>query len=529
MSEAYPAAITGTKRRIIARAVLDLIDPDMTYGTVTSSGADAYSKSEQIHNKTFDGMAKTASLELNRWVLDGTWDILPDNPSDAGGEYGFVGAALSGDDCMFDMAQYVQLNLSNLSILQAAAVYFSDVPEDGIAVDFVFSVLSGATTAYEQTVTSNTERAVYFDGFEAHDVTAIRVTVTRWSLPGRRMRVAEIVPGVYEVWDGDTIYAVDVLREFAPDNMTLPYSVANLTIYNKNKRFNPYAPNTILKSLEERQAIPISFGLELPDGSVEYLPAGTYYQKNGGWDTSAYGATFDFSLVCLIGLLSKRDYRPPEPLPVTVQGWIESILSHLGDKFTTRYQIDSGLADKALTASPELINAVNCGTLLRYIAMAIQAVCRTDIKTGNLLIEAMPDASSGIELTLDNMRTYPTIRPSDRIASIKFTLADNEEYVVAGDGSETDGDITYNIKNPFVTTQAAADQAAAYIMRYHAGNLYTLQGRGDLRSELTDIDTFATGFGGTHTARRYKQQIHYSRGVVARAPSYLVDDTEVTS
>ena len=50
-SEPYHAAITGDVRRILLRAVIDIISPDIVYGTAGSSGEAAFSMPEQIHDR----------------------------------------------------------------------------------------------------------------------------------------------------------------------------------------------------------------------------------------------------------------------------------------------------------------------------------------------------------------------------------------------------------------------------------------------------------------------------------------------
>ena len=49
-SEAYRAAITGDTRRILLRAVIELIDPDIVYGVGETSGQSVYSKPAQLHD-----------------------------------------------------------------------------------------------------------------------------------------------------------------------------------------------------------------------------------------------------------------------------------------------------------------------------------------------------------------------------------------------------------------------------------------------------------------------------------------------
>ena len=45
-SSAYRAAITGDARRILLRAVIDIVSPDIVFGETGSSGQTAYRRPE---------------------------------------------------------------------------------------------------------------------------------------------------------------------------------------------------------------------------------------------------------------------------------------------------------------------------------------------------------------------------------------------------------------------------------------------------------------------------------------------------
>ncbi len=103
--------------------------------------------------------------------------------------------ALSGEDGTFSPAVWTQLNFSGVDILQAASVFFSTDPLDGYPVDFTVEVIQGGVTYYTKTYTDHTATSVVMDGFTVYNPDAIRVTCTKWSRPGRRMRLVEILPG----------------------------------------------------------------------------------------------------------------------------------------------------------------------------------------------------------------------------------------------------------------------------------------------------------------------------------------------
>ena len=72
-SDAYQEAIVADGRRTHVRAVVDIEDPDMVQGEVTSVEQEpGLSRPEQVWDKIFALNAHYASMEPNRWILDGS-------------------------------------------------------------------------------------------------------------------------------------------------------------------------------------------------------------------------------------------------------------------------------------------------------------------------------------------------------------------------------------------------------------------------------------------------------------------------
>lgn len=522
-SKEYVSAITAGHRRIVPQAVIDLVDPDITYGPVVSNGEMFHSDPGQLYNKLLEAEGpKYGTLELNRWLLDGSFTAMPDDPAELEGEHGYLIDQVSDQNCELPGRPFVELQVQNLSILQAASVHFTGLECDGYGVDFLFQIFSGDQVVFYREVTGNTKQAVFFEGFTVRDVTALRVTFSRWSHPYRRPRVAELLPGIYEKWDGGDIYAIDVVQETAFDCLTVPYGSCTMEVRNQAKRFNPFSKSSLFQSIEARQGIPVLYGAQLPDGSIEFVPLGVFYQQNGGWETDAYGLTIRFKLVDIVGLVANRDYVAPDPLPTTLSGWIASIVEHLGQNFKNRYEVAEGLSGMEMTIlNLDEIKNMNCGQILRYVSMAAGAFFRADAVTGKLKVEPLPERV-GIAIGLKDMYAYPKNQAGDSIAQITFRLADSAktEYIV--EGTLQAADKSLSISNPFIHTEEQADAAAAYIMQFYGTTKFTIRGRGDMRSELGDADTFETGFGGTSEGRRYKQQLKLTNGIVKTAPSYLL-------
>ena len=516
-SEAFQAAITADSRRVLLRAVIEIIDPDITYEASTFSGAAPFSQADQIYDKVLEISPAYATLERNRWLLDGTFRIYPDSYQ-GDGQQGYASDVLSGDGGSFESPPWVQLNFSNVSILQAFSVYFPTAEHDGIPDTYTVEVIQGGTAYFSQTITGNTANSAAFDGFTVQNPDCIRVTVSKWSLPGRRMRLPEIIPGLYEQWSGDTIAAFTVTQQANFASLALPYGTCTLSMDNLDRRFEPRSKDGIFQSIEERQGIKPSIGVRLAGGGEEYKPVGVYYQYSGGWKTGDNGLSMTWDLVDIVGLIANREYIPPSTLPTTLSGWVASIVAQLGDNFASRYTVDPNYANLPLTTTVDKVQGQSCGQVLLWVCMATGTFARADNETGNLTVE--PFWSQGNKLDLDNMVNYPIMRANNDLGAIIFTLANGAQYVVAGTSAASSD--TVSVDNPFITTQEQALTAARMILSTYGGNQLEATGRGDPSSEIGDVDTVWLNESSATTGRRMMQTFTFQDGVLQGCQSVLL-------
>lgn len=525
VTDAYREAITAERRQMRLQAVLDLVSPDIVYGEVTAPAATAYSRAAQIHNKDIHGPARLATLEHNRWCLDGSWGLAPDTateiPEDT--ELGYSSQGLSGEGGSFAAAQALQLDFTGVSRLQTASIHFSELPGDGAAEDFTVEILDGPSVLHSETITGNGERVVVLDGFDVASPTAIRVNVSKWAMPQRRIRVIEIVPGLLEEWGNDEVAGLDLTQQVDVSCCSLPYGTAILTIDNASRRFEPRSKDGIFESIEERQGIPVRLGPVLPDGSTEYKQLGIFYQYSGGWRTGDNGLTIEWTLVDILGLLSRRPFLVPDSgtLPGTLDGWIAACVGQLGVNFSRRYRIHEGYGDKAVTAALASIQGRSCGDILRMACMAAGCYPFADAATGDLAAEPM--WASGNRVTLDNLSDYPVMRANDDIAYVQIKIYGEGETTVAKfSGTSAASNNTVAIDNPFIHTRDQALAAARAIISTYGGNRIQLSGRGDPASECGDVDSVQLSESAATSARRIEQKFTFRGGVLADLPSVLL-------
>lgn len=521
MTDGYKAAIVGDVRQMFVKAVLDIIDPDIAYEVSSGSGEAPWSKSGQLYTKEKKLASNYVTLEANRWLLDGTFRLIPSNPAALTGQIGYVGNVISGKDGSFPEEVYAEIKFANVSILQACSICFSDVAIDGIGVDFRVAILSGETEVFSRNYTGNTKVQVGLDQFTVYDPTAIRVYVTKWSLPNRYMRMAQIIPGVYEEWTETTLASLDIQMRGNFSCLSIPYGTCVLRMDNLDRRFEPRNKTGVFQSIEERQGIPISIGVRLPDDTVEWKQVGVFYQFDGGWRTSDNAMTMQWELVDIVGLLSNREFVPDGALPTTLSGWMAALVAQLGGNFAEKWSVDPVYADAALTVSSiDDVRGKKCGDILRWACMASGTWPRADAKTGNLTAE--PFWSEGNKYDLDNMTAYPTMKANAELAVLTFKLHDSAGTVYNISGNATSAAQTLTVNNPFIHTKEQALTAARQILSQYGGLQLELTGRGDPSSEIGDVDTVWLDESSATTGRRMMQQFGFRNGVMRDCRSVLL-------
>lgn len=517
-TDAYKAAVVADSRRVHIRAVVDMSDPDMDWGSLTGSNLAPWSKPDQIHDKNMDAPERYATLEKNRWILSGDQNIFPNNYATEG-QTGIATSELSGANGTFASPVSVQISVSNTSIIQAASFFFSPDEIDGIPEDFTIEVFYGSTAYYSKSFTGNKELSVYVEGFTVYNPTSIKITCTKMNLPGRRFRLVEVIVGIYANWSGADLAGFSVSNQGDFSCLTLPYGTADLAIDNSDRRFEPRRKEGLFQSIEERQGIALSVGVELPSGTVEYKPVGVYYQSGDGWKASQNSATITWSLIDIVGLLCNRTFIVPDTLPTTLEGWIAAVVAQLGKSFETAYRIDPSYKSKSVTAkNKDNVTGKKCGDIIRWACMASGTWPRAAAETGYLTAE--PLWNQGSKITLEALTQYPAMKANESIASLIFQLYDGTELVISGNATSAQKTVT--IQNPFIHTADQAREAARLILSCYGGNVIDTTGRGDPASEIGDVDTVWLDQSNATTARRKEQTLEISNGVLQGCKSTLL-------
>lgn len=528
-SEAFRAAIIDSPRRIELLAVADLSDPDLVLKETTYDSIAPWARPKQMFDKEVDPPPRYATNERGRWLLNGLFDLFPDD-YDTGRELmGFANNRLCPCSRVFSPVAWIDQKVQNIRVLQAVTLWVSEDPLDGVPEDFTLEVFVNGVRYHRAEITGNKETHLMVKGFKVYTPTQVKLTVTKWSIPFRRNRIMEMVLGPYERWTNNELSEFSVTQRGDFSCLSLPYGSARLRMDNLDRRFDPRNKDSIFESIEERQGVELYIGVKL-ERTIERAPLGIYYQYADGWKTSRNELTMQWDLVDIIGLVSGRTFLPPDPVPTTLEGWIRAVVSQLGENFQERYIVDPAYADKPVTAnSVDNVTGKTCGDIIRWACQASGTWPRADAETGKLTAE--PLWNQGNKYDLDNLEQYPTMGANESLAALIFQLAlpplpegqtDTRQHTFVVSGNSTSSEKTVTIINPFLHSSDQALEAARLILSQYGGNVYETTGRGNPSSEIGDVDTLWLDESNEATGRRMMQSFVMQGGVLRGCQSKLL-------
>lgn len=289
VTQAFLDQIGASVRHVLGRVQIDYTDPFLDQSvTVTASEQAAVSFPGQTADAVTDTAYQWASLD-GSWLLDGSFHLAPATEEEAKTiQMGWWGSQLADVDGAF-AAPYPALTVSHFARPVHDLRVVGDSARGEYPVDFAVGLYAAdGTLLYSKAVTSNSQVAWLFTPpTPILDVTRQVLTVTRWSHPGRQVKIVEFFTSVQEVYEGDDLLSVSLLEEREVSQGSLP--VGNISaneiqvrLNNIDHRFD--AGNTqspLFRLLKQNRRIHAWLGVRYDDGNSEFAPLGVFW--SGDW------------------------------------------------------------------------------------------------------------------------------------------------------------------------------------------------------------------------------------------------------
>ena len=347
------------------------------------------------------------------------------------GDCGFIGNALSDINGSFANPPIVTMGFSQVhsNLIQGVTITWSEKFNE-YAEDFTLTAYNGDTIVATKEVIGNTDikSVVYMD---IADYDRITISISRWCLPYRRVRISEILPGVVKTYSKSDLFSFEHSQEVDPISASLPKSEISFSIDNTDNSYNPNNLDSLSKYLIERQEVKSRYGYRIGN-NVEWLDCGTFYISE--WDAPQGGMTADFKARDLLEFMTDTYYYGVySPNGKSLYDLAVSVLQDadlpLEDDGAVKWVIDDSLENIYTVAPLPIDTHANC---LQLIANAGGCVIYQDRK-GILHIKPFVRVESDYTINHFNSYSKSEISLSKPLKQVDVSCY---SYAVSADNTE---------------------------------------------------------------------------------------------
>lgn len=232
-----------------------------------------------------------ATLELNRFLLDGSKNIMNGNPDDVG----FWSKEKSDSSCSFTTHPSIDISFSTIHSSSGITLYFAE--EYPVAVKLTWYTLAGTKLESE---TYYPDSMIYFCEKQVTNYGKLKIEILETQFPECYARIQYLLYGVLIEWNEDVIKEAKVNEEIDITSSTLPINTADVSIVDETNDFDIGNEDGSWKSIQKSQEINLT---EVIDG--EEIACGTFFMN----DWSFSGNVASFSLIDLLGLMDKYTFE----------------------------------------------------------------------------------------------------------------------------------------------------------------------------------------------------------------------------
>lgn len=337
-------------------------------GVWVSNGEADYSDLDMI-NYAHNYLEAYATLEWNRWILDGTSVIIQDPIGNV--KDGFVSDILSNETGTFTEDPTLTRTFSQARTFQGITLTFDTRSSEWPLSVTVSFYLSGEIVG---TKTASPTSSVLIVESESPSVDKVEA-VFHQAIPYRRIRVEQTSFGVQKEFTGQEIVSTSQSHDVDPLSRRLPTENFQFTILDYEHNYDPDNPQGTYIYVDEKSPVSIQYGYELPDHTIEWIKPDRYLLDS---KPTVQNNQATFSATGLIGSLNDIYYKGK----TGNQSFYDMALSVLEDANLgltpdgkKPWEIDESLKSMYSTAALPIDTHMNC---LQLIAHACRCRLYTD-------------------------------------------------------------------------------------------------------------------------------------------------------
>ena len=267
-------------------------------GEWVSNGSEWYSNYNTLDYEYAYG-STYATLELNRWTLDGGSIIV----SDTLGNDGFISSKMSDANGIFAVNATLTREFSEPFVFPGLTLTFDTRSEEWVRKVTARFYLNNAVidTQVIEDITSTTIEIFT----SAVDIDKIEIEFGQ-SLPYRRPRLEQVLYGVVKDFTNENLVSTLQRHDVDPLSRRAPNEMFSFSILDYDLEYDPDNPDGAWKYIDVRSPISIQFGYELPDKTLEWLKPDRYMLDSR---PTVRNFVATFTGTGLLGSLSGTFYR----------------------------------------------------------------------------------------------------------------------------------------------------------------------------------------------------------------------------
>lgn len=472
-------------REVDCRITFGVMDQNAKNADITGNDAGFFPR----YGETVDGVdvigGKWSSLERDFWILDGTYDIAPDDLD--GVQTGWWSSVISGEDCIFGTAPYIRYDFGVPISTLGWTLHF-DTKTGQYPSEVRVEVL-GADGAVIETQTYKPGTALQVFRRYVADYYGVRFTFLRTSEPFRRIRLVQTDFGITQYYDRDTLGSVNLVYGAALDGSALPSRELVFTFDNSDKAYNLLNPDGVYQHLQNGQIIKARMvigGEEVDMGDFVFTSA----------DASRSAILPTITAHDRIYALDAYEFNGGRDEEMSLEAAVAEVLGVTGLNIPVRF--GAGIGSRRVHMSITVGTPVRkCLQQLAQAARCTPYIGRDSVlRFEDFAVKSVPDG----RITADELYDYSGVGITDRVYGVRLTVSDDfragkdgtpgrQVYWYAGDEGRAVG-----YANPCVTDSEG--QAVADWLLTVAGmrKKYNVKNRCDPAVEIGDTLTISDAY-----------------------------------
>jgi hypothetical protein len=512
-SQKFKDAIYAPTRMTKGRVTFDISDVTAAsdVSSITATSDSPLSVKAQLINKVRNSSYKTATLEQDRFKLDGSFSFADDTLAN-NGELGWSSAIICDSSGVFSTPQTITFNFTSNHSSAGLTITFDQVMGE-YATDFDMTAYDASNAVIATIVVTGNTDIIATPLGQLFNYRKVSVIIRKWSKPNRRARVMEVDFGIVKQYTDDNLISMNLIEQMDMLSGQLPSAEFRFAVDNSGRVFNILNPDGFYKYLQQKQQVIGELGVDIGNGAIEYVQVGNYLLQE--WQSDEGSLTASFVARTNLDSMASFDYENSTSGSYSLGTLARFIFNLCG---VTNYYIDPAM-DSILTNT--LIKKANCRDILQMIAIAGCAniyVTRSNIitlKCNPTLIGAAVDTAD-----FDNMCNEPQIALDKAVKRVEVTYWSNlTTSAIVGVNSTTDtlGDTLKLEGNTLINDSIRATAVANWFfaqLKYRA--TYRIKWRGNPATELNDVLSIENSYGDNMSGYVTRNELDYTGSLKER-------------